>query len=84
MNRKLKWGLALIAVIALATLGYVVAGPYLAINGIRHLVAEKRASELPLFVDFAELRASIDPQIRAERLEVADFVRLANLAAPRD
>ena len=82
MNRKLKWGLALIAVIALATLGYVVAGPYLAINGIRHLVAEKRAGELPLFVDFAELRASIDPQIR-ERIARGILARTGSSQKPQ-
>lgn len=64
MNRKVKGLLALAVFAVLATLGYAAAGPYLAINGIRHVVADNRASELPRFVDFAQLRASLGPQLR--------------------
>ena len=82
MNRKVKWLLAVIAVAVLAALGYVVAGPYLAINGIRHLIADKQASQLPRFVDFTQLRASLGPQIR-ERIARDLLARVGNSQKPQ-
>lgn len=64
MGKKTKWGLALAVVALLATLGYVAAGPWLAINGIRKVAASGNVTELWRFVDFDQLRASIGPQIR--------------------
>lgn len=64
MGKKTKWGLALVVVALLATLGYVAAGPWLAINGIRKIAASGNVTELWRFVDFDQLRASVGPQIR--------------------
>ena len=75
MNKKIKVLLALLLVAALATFGYVASGPYLVISGIRHLVADNQARELPRFVDFVQLRASLGPQLR-ERI-ARDIIRKA-------
>ncbi len=64
MRKKMKWGLAAFALLLMGLLVYVVAGPYLAINGIRHLVANQQYDQLWRFVDFAQLRESIGPQIQ--------------------
>lgn len=64
MGKKSKWGLALVVVALLATLGYVVAGPWIAINGIRKVAASGNVAELWRFVDFDQLRASVGPQLR--------------------
>ncbi len=67
MKRKIKWVLAPIALALLGLLAYVAAGPYLAINGIRNLVASDNPAELWRFVDFQQLHASLAPQLQ-ERL----------------
>lgn len=64
MSNKPKWTLAILAALLLALLGYVAAGPYLAINGIRNLVASGRHDELWRFVDFNKLRESVRPQLQ--------------------
>lgn len=64
MPRKLKWTLAVLAVLLLALLAFVAAGPWLAINGIRNVVASGEYGELWRFVDFERLRASLKPQIQ--------------------
>ena len=63
MTRKTKWLLAGIGLLLVAMLGYTAAGPYLAINGIRNVVANGEYGELYRFVDFEKLRASVTPQI---------------------
>ena len=65
MNRKAKWLLASLAVVLLALLAFVAAGPWLAINGIRNVVASGNYGELWRFVDFDRLRESVRPQIQA-------------------
>ena len=64
MPKKLKWTLAALAVLLLALLAFVAAGPYLAINGIRNVVASGEYGELWRFVDFDRLRESLKPQIQ--------------------
>jgi hypothetical protein len=57
-----KW-IALAIVLLLALGGYVAAGPYLAINGIREALAEQDTGKLERHVDFAALRVSIKAQV---------------------
>lgn len=64
MSNKRKWLLAGMAALLLAILGYVIAGPYLAINGIRNLVANGQYDQLWRFIDFDQLRASLRPQLQ--------------------
>ena len=65
MNKKTKWLLAIVALILLALLAFVAAGPWLAINGIRNVVASGNYGELWRFVDFDRLRDNVRPQIQA-------------------
>ena len=57
-----KW-IALIVVVLLALGTYVIAGPYLAINGIRTALAEQDTGKLERHVDFPALRVSIKAQM---------------------
>lgn len=57
-----KW-IALVAVVLIALGGYVAAGPYLAINGIRTALAEQDTGKLERHVDFPALRVSIKAQM---------------------
>jgi hypothetical protein len=57
-----KW-IALVVVLLLALTGYVAAGPYLAINGIRQALAEQDTGKLEKHVDFPALRVSIKAQV---------------------
>ena len=58
-----KW-IALIVVVLLALGAYVIAGPYLAINGIRTALAEQDTGKLERHVDFPALRVSIKAQMQ--------------------
>lgn len=60
-TRWLAWGAC---AVLLALLAYTVAGPWLAINGIRNLVASGEYGQLWRFVDFPRLRESVRPQIQ--------------------
>jgi hypothetical protein len=64
MTIKTKWLLAGIVLLLAAMLAYAAAGPYLAINGIRNVVARGDYGELVRFVDFEKLRDSVTPQIQ--------------------
>jgi hypothetical protein len=64
VSKRRKWALGLVAALLLILLGYVVAGPYLAINGIRNVVAAKEYDQLWRFVDFDRLRDSVRPQLQ--------------------
>lgn len=66
MTRKKKLLLAGIGLLLAVMLGFIAAGPYLAINGIRNVVAAGEYGELWRFVDFARLRESIAPQVQAK------------------
>ena len=39
MSKKLKWTLSILAALLLLMLAFVAAGPWLAINGIRNVIA---------------------------------------------
>ena len=58
-----KW-IALIVVVLLALGTYVIAGPYLAINGIRTALIEQDTGRLERHVDFPALRVSIKAQMQ--------------------
>ncbi len=57
-----KW-IASLALAAALLLGYVAAGPYLAVRAIRGAIAEQDATALSRHVDFPALRASLKAQI---------------------
>ena len=57
-----KW-IALTVLLLLALGAYVVAGPYLAINGIRTALIEQDTGRLERHVDFPALRVSIKAQM---------------------
>jgi len=56
-----KW-IALVLVVVLAVVGYVAAGPYLAIQGIRTALAEQDTAKLERHVDFPSLRVNLRAQ----------------------
>ncbi len=56
-----KWIIAILALLLLLG-GYVAAGPYLAINGIRTALAEQDTGKLERYVDFPALRVSLRAQ----------------------
>ena len=62
MKKWLVGGLCLLLVLLAA---YTAAGPYLAVNGIRNVVASGDYGELSYFVDFPRLRESVTPQIQS-------------------
>ena len=64
MSKKLKWILAIAIGLLLALFAYAAAGPYLAVNGIRNLVASNRYDEQWRFVDFDRLREDLRPQVQ--------------------
>ena len=64
MSKKLKWILMIVIGLLLALFAYAAAGPYLAVNGIRNLVASNRYDELWRFVDFDRLREDLRPQVQ--------------------
>ncbi len=57
-----KW-IALALAVLLALLGYVAAGPYLAIHGIRQALAEQDMGKLQRHVDFAAVRVNLRAQV---------------------
>ncbi len=60
-----KWLVAGLCVLLVALGAYVAAGPYLAVNGIRNVVASGDYGKLAYFVDFQKLRESVAPQVQA-------------------
>ncbi len=56
-----KW-IALVLLIVLGLAGYVAAGPYLAIHGIRDALAEQDTAKLERHVDFPALRVNLRAQ----------------------
>ena len=57
-----KW-LALLALVALLLLGWIAAGPWIAIHGIRSAIEKQDAAKLSEYVDFPALRISLKQQI---------------------
>jgi hypothetical protein len=70
---KLQWLLLAAALALVLTLTYAVAGPYLALNGIRRLVAAGQIDQLWRFVDFDALRSNLRPQLQQKM--IADVLR---------
>lgn len=67
LSKRTRWLLASpVLFVLLALLSYVIAGPYLAINGIRTLVASEQYGELWRFMDFDQLRESVRPQLQQQ------------------
>lgn len=64
MTRKTQWMLGGAAAVLLALLAFVAAGPWLAINGIRNVVASGEYGQLWRFVDFERVRESVRPQLQ--------------------
>lgn len=60
----MKKTLAILLILLLVLAGYVVAGPYMAINGIRNALIEQDAGKLERHVDFPALRVSIKAQMQ--------------------
>ncbi len=60
-----KWLIAGLSILLLAPGAYFAAGPYLAMKGIRNVVASGDYGKLPYFVDFDKLRANVTPQVQA-------------------
>lgn len=58
-----KW-IASVVVLLLAFGGFVVAGPYIAIHGIRNALAEQDTARLERYVDFPTLRVSLRAQLQ--------------------
>lgn len=69
MSKMLKWCLWIALGLLLALAGYVVAGPYLAMNGLRRVVASGQYGELWRFVDYERLRESLRPQLQVRIAE---------------
>ncbi|KAF1710582.1 hypothetical protein CSC70_07950 [Pseudoxanthomonas kalamensis DSM 18571] len=57
-----KWIALTLLLLVLALGSYVVAGPYLAMHGIRQALAEQNVGKLERHVDFAALRVSLRAQ----------------------
>ena len=64
MTHKTRWLAAAGAFLLLCLLVFVAAGPWLAINGIRNVVASGDYGQLWRFVDFEQLRESVRPQLQ--------------------
>lgn len=65
-----KW-LALIVILLLALGGFVAAGPYLAIHGIRDALAEQDTAKLERYVDFPTLRINLRAQLQDRLVRAA-------------
>ncbi|WP_240126257.1 DUF2939 domain-containing protein [Thermomonas alba] len=81
MRKPLKWTLLPLGAAALLLLLYVAAGPWLAINGIRRLVASGQQDQLWRFVDFQRLRDSLRPQLE-EKIMRDILARTASRSGP--
>lgn len=65
LSKRARWWIASPLLLALlGSAGYVMAGPYLAINGIRHVVAQGQLEQLWRYVDFDALRENVRPQLQ--------------------
>ena len=65
-----KW-IAIVLVLLLALLGYLAAGPYLAIRGINASLRDRDFDQLERHVDFPRLRANMRGQIESRLTESA-------------
>ncbi|WDS36744.1 DUF2939 domain-containing protein [Pseudoxanthomonas sp.] len=60
----MKPWIALVVVLLLACGGFVAAGPYIAIHGIRNALAEQDTGKLERYVDFPTLRINLRAQLQ--------------------
>ncbi|MDR2872840.1 MAG: DUF2939 domain-containing protein [Xanthomonadaceae bacterium] len=63
MSKRIKLSSFLLLAVLAAVLGYVVAGPYLAIGGIQRALAEENTGKLQAYVDFPRLRGNLKHQL---------------------
>lgn len=82
MSKKAKWSLWIACCLLLVLVGYVAAGPYLAINGLRRTVASGQYDELWRFVDYQRLRESLRPQLQ-ERIAEGMIQRVGGQQSDR-
>ncbi|MDO5504745.1 MAG: DUF2939 domain-containing protein [Pseudoxanthomonas suwonensis] len=73
MTRSVKWLLWCLVLAAVLLLGFVIAGPWIAMRGIQHAVTERSVTALMLHVDFPELRGNVRAQLE-DRI-ARDFAR---------
>ncbi len=59
-----QWLIAGLCLLLAVLAAYTAAGPYLAVNGIRNVVASGDYGKLSRFVDFQKLREDVTPQIQ--------------------
>ncbi|HRA56537.1 MAG TPA: DUF2939 domain-containing protein [Thermomonas sp.] len=84
LTPRTRWLLASpLLLLLLAVLGYVVAGPFLAIHSIRDLVARGQTQELWRFVDFDSLRESVRPQLQ-QKIAQSILARTGNTQSARN
>ena len=84
LTKRTRWLLAsTLLLLLLALLGYVISGPYLAIRGIRHVVANGQTNELWRFVDFDSLRESVRPQLQ-QKIAQGILARTGNSQSMRN
>ncbi|MDE2407278.1 MAG: DUF2939 domain-containing protein [Xanthomonadaceae bacterium] len=78
LSKRVRWWIAstfLLALLGMAS--YVVAAPYLAISGIRHVVAQGQHEQLWRYVDFDALRENVRPQLQ-QRIALGLLQRVGN------
>jgi hypothetical protein len=64
VSRRWPWVMAVIGLVLLALLGWVVAGPWLAIRGIEQALAGRDTAALSRHVDFPTLRLNLKAQVQ--------------------
>jgi hypothetical protein len=84
LTPRTRWLLASpLLLLLLAVLGYVVAGPFLAIHSIRDLVARGQTQELWRFIDFDSLRENVRPQLQ-QKIAQGILARTGNSQSARN
>lgn len=63
MNKTAKRLLVLCVIVLVVLAGWLVAGPYLAIHGIRQAIADRDIQRLERYVDYPTLRANVKAQV---------------------
>ena len=74
-----KW-IALAVAVLVLLLGYVAAGPYLAIRGIHESLRSRDLDRLERYVDFAALRGNVQAQVEDRLARAAGDSALAGVA----
>lgn len=65
MNGHMKKAIALIALLAVAIVGYVAAGPYITLHQIKSAVQQQNSEKLSENIDFPTLRQNLKEQLNA-------------------